>query len=83
MPVSVSSSSGGACSSSDGVFRFTVPASRRKVWKLAQGIVRVLKELLGHLERRPDVPGDEVHIAAEKAGGSAGEGEDLRAVASG
>ena len=44
------------------------------------GDVRALKELLGYLERRPDVPGDEVHIAAEKAGGSAGEGEDLRAV---
>ena len=41
------------------------------------GDIAVLEELLCHLERRPDVPGDEVHIAAEKAGGSAGEGEDL------
>ena len=42
MPVSVSSNSV-TCSSSSGsssgdVFRFTVPASRRKVWKLAQGM---------------------------------------------
>ena len=47
------------------------------------GDVAVLEEFLCHLERRLDVPGDEVHIAAEKAGGSTGEGEDLRAVASG
>ena len=47
------------------------------------GDIAVLEELLCHLERRPDVPGDEVHIAAEKAGGSAGEGEHLRAVPGG
>src|SRR5699024_7266759 len=46
------------------------------------GDVRAIKEFLGLLQDSPDVPGDEVHIAAEKAGGSAGEGEDLRAVAS-
>ena len=47
------------------------------------GDVAVLEEFLGHLERRLDVPSDEVHIAAEEAGGSAGEGEHLRAVAGG
>ena len=47
------------------------------------GDVRALKELLGHLQRRPDVPGDEVYIAAEKAGGSAGQGEHLGAVPGG
>ena len=47
------------------------------------GDVAVLEEILCHLERRPDVPGDEVHIAAEQAGGPAGEGEDLRAVPGG
>ena len=47
------------------------------------GDVAVLEEFLGHLERRLDVPGNEVHIAAEKAGGSAGEGEYLRSVAGG
>src|SRR5699024_8399819 len=51
--------------------------------KAGPGDVRALKEFLGLLQDSPDVPGDEIHIAAEKAGGSAGEGEDLRAVASG
>ena len=47
------------------------------------GDVRAFKELFRHVQRLSDVPGDEVHIAAEKSGGSAGEGEDLRAIASG
>ena len=47
------------------------------------GDVAVLEEFLGHLERRLDVPGNEVHIAAEETGGSAGEGEHLRSVAGG
>ena len=45
--------------------------------------VRAFKELFCHVQRRSDVPGDEVHIAAEKSGGSASEGENLRAIASG
>ena len=47
------------------------------------GNLTVLEELLCHLECRFNVPSDEVHIAAEKAGGSTGEGEHLRAVAGG
>ena len=45
--------------------------------------VRAFKELFRHVQRRPDVPGDEVHIAAVEAGGSAGEGENFRAVSGG
>ena len=45
--------------------------------------VRAFKELFRHVQRRPDVPGDEVHIAAVESGGSAGEGDHLRAVPGG
>ena len=45
--------------------------------------VRAFKELFRHVQRRPDVPGDEVHIAAVEAGGPAGESEHFRAVAGG
>ena len=51
--------------------------------EVGPGDVCTLKELLGLLQDGPDVPGDKVHIAAEKAGGPAGEGEDLRAVPGG
>ena len=47
------------------------------------GDVAVLEEFLCHLECRPDIPGDEVHIAAVESGGSAGEGDHLRAVPGG
>ena len=51
--------------------------------EVGPGDAAVLEELLGNSERRPDVPGDEVHIAIEEAGGPAGEGEHLRAVPGG
>jgi len=47
------------------------------------GDIAVLKEIFGHLERRLDVPGDEIHIAAVEAGGSSSESEYLRTVAGG
>ena len=47
------------------------------------GDVRALKEFLGLLQNSPDVPGDEVYIAAEKAGGSTSQGEHLGAVPGG
>ena len=47
------------------------------------GNIAVLKEGFGHLEGRLEVPGDEVHIAAEKAGGSASQSEHLGAVPGG
>ena len=45
--------------------------------------VRAFKELFRHVQRRPDVPGDEVHIAAVEAGGPAGESEHFRSFISG
>ena len=45
--------------------------------------VRAFKELFRHVQRLLDVPGDEVHIAAVEAGGSAGESEHFRSFISG
>ena len=45
--------------------------------------VAALEELLCHLERRADVPSDEVHIAAVEAGCPAGESEHFRSFISG
>ena len=47
------------------------------------GDVRAFKELFRHVQRRADVPSDEVHIAAVEAGCPAGESEHFRSFISG